>query len=131
MPQETKTAAEPTERTSLQGIVATRDDEQALLKALEQAFDYRGDVTITVASNDEITGYIFDRRTGSTLADSTVRVLTAQDDNPRVIRFADIAGLTFSGKDAAHGRSFDTWVKKYVEKKLAGEVASIESEKLD
>lgn len=131
MPQETKTAPEPTERPSLQGLVATREDEQALLAALEQAFDYRGDVTITRVSGDEITGYIFDRRSGDTLATSTVRVLTAQDDDPRVIPFNEIAALAFSGKDAAHGRSFDRWVRKYVEKKLAGEAASIESESLD
>lgn len=130
MPQETKTAAEPTERTTLQGLVATRDDETALLKALEDAFDYRGDVTITTG-NDEIAGYIFDRRVGDTLDDSSVRLMTAKDDTPRVVRFSEIEALTFSGKDAAHGRSFDTWVKKYVEKKLAGEDASIYSEKLD
>lgn len=131
MPQETKTAPQPTERTPLQGLVATREDEQALLAALEQAFDYRGDVTVALASGDEITGYIFDRRRGATLADSSVRILTAADDEPRVVVFSDIASLTFSGKDAAHGRSFDNWVKRYVEKKLAGEDASIYSEKLD
>lgn len=130
MPQETKTAAEPTERPTLQGLVATRDDEAALLKALEDAFDYRGDVTIATGG-DEISGYIFDRRIGDTLEASSVRLMTAKDDTPRVVRFNEIESLTFSGKDAAHGRSFDTWVKKYVEKKLAGEDASIYSEKLD
>lgn len=128
MPQETKTAPAPVETATLQGMVATRDDEQSLLAAFEKAFDYRGDVTITTLSGEEVMGYIFDRRTGATLADSRVRVLTAASDEPRVVRFSDVASLAFTGKDAAHGKSFETWVKKYIEKKLAGEAASIESE---
>lgn len=113
---------------SLQGLVANRDDENALCKALEQAFDYRGDITITTASGAEITGYLFDRRIGATLADSSLRVLTPANDDPITISYSDIASVAFSGKDAAHGKSFDTWIKKYVQKKLAGEEASIYSE---
>jgi hypothetical protein len=32
-----------------------------------------------------------------------------------------VAGLTFSGRDTAAGKTFDAWVKKYWEKKAAGE----------
>lgn len=130
MPQETKTAAAPTEHATLQGLVATREDEAALLSALEKAFDYRGDVTITTTDGAVLTGYIFDRRTGATLADSSVRLLTPESDSPCAVRFCDVASLAFTGKDAAHGKSFETWVKKYIAKKLAGEAASIESESI-
>lgn len=129
MPQETKKAPENNAPSAtLQGLVATRQDEDALLNALEEAFDYRGDVTITTTAADEITGYIFDRRRGATLAGSSVRLLTATSDDPAVIRFDQIATLTFSGKDTARGKSFETWVKKYVEKKRAGLPASIDSD---
>ena len=37
----------------------------------------------------------------------------------------------FSGRDMAHGKSFETWVNKFIEKKLAGETASIECDTLD
>ncbi|MBL0927723.1 MAG: hypothetical protein IBJ11_08735 [Phycisphaerales bacterium] len=127
-------ATEAAEKTpSLQGLIATRQDEAALLDALEKAFDYRGDVTITRASGEQVVGYIFDRvraRSGR-LADSYVRLMPVTSDDKVKIAFSDIARLEFSGKDTAQGKSFETWLKKYVEKKLAGEKASIESESLD
>jgi hypothetical protein len=49
-----------------------------------------------------------------------------------MIPYNEIAGLKFSGRDTAAGRSFDAWVKKYWEKKAAGEKnIGIEAEKLD
>ncbi|HVZ93076.1 MAG TPA: hypothetical protein VG797_01055 [Phycisphaerales bacterium] len=136
MPQEVKSndPHQSTERPSLQGLCATRDDERALLDALEQAFDYRGDVTITLAGGGgakTISGYIFDRRTGQTLRDSYLRLMTATSDDKVKVVYADIERLEFTGKDTAHGKTFESWLKRYVDKKLKGERASIESEKLD
>lgn len=133
MPQETKQKFEvetPAERATLQGLVASRDDEQALLTALEQAFDYRGDVTLELVGGERVVGYIFDRRVGATLASSSVRLLCEGSDEKVTVTFDRIARLEISGRDTAAGKSFDTWLKKYVEKKLAGERASIESEPL-
>ncbi len=137
MPQETKSHATPTggqpsvEPASLQGLVATREDEAALLSALEKAFDYRGDVTLTLTDGRRIEGYIFDRSRGATLAASFVRLLPPGSSEKLKIAFSQIARLEFSGRDTAAGKSFETWVKKYVEKKLRGEKASIESESLE
>jgi hypothetical protein len=48
------------------------------------------------------------------------------------IPYAQIARLVFTGKDTAAGKSFETWVKKYQEKKAAGEKnIRLEPEKLD
>ena len=44
-------------------------------EALEKAFDYRGDITITRKDGSQVEGYLFDRRTGPTLADSFVRII--------------------------------------------------------
>ena len=132
MPQETKAdydnprSSEPT----LQGLVASREDEKALLDALEDAFDYRGDVTITRTDDTSVEGYIFDRRRKDTLADSTVRLMTKEGERV-TIAFSDIAKLAFTGKDTAAGRSFEKWIERYVAKKQAGQEASIESEKLE
>lgn len=137
MPQETKgygIGGGVLEREALptfQGLVATREDERALLAALEQAFDYRGDVTLTLVDGKSVVGYIFDRRTGDRLADSSLRLMGAGSDEKITVRYDQIARIEFSGKDTAAGKSFETWLKKYVEKRLAGEKASIESEKLD
>jgi hypothetical protein len=49
-----------------------------------------------------------------------------------MVSYADIAALNFSGRDTAAGKTFDAWVKKYWEKKAAGESnIQIEPEKLD
>src|SRR5260370_39589897 len=87
---------------------------------LETAFDYRGDVTITLKDNSRIEGYIFDRVVGSSLSTSFVRVLP-QDSNQKLkIAYADIAALAFTGKDTAAGKSWEAWVRKYWGKKASG-----------
>ncbi|MGH9684017.1 MAG: hypothetical protein ACRD4S_10455 [Candidatus Acidiferrales bacterium] len=110
-----------TARAEVEGWVpelATQDD---LREALEQAFDYRGDVTITRKDGTAIEGYIFDRRTGATLGESLVRLLQ-KDSNQKVsISYADIAALAFTGRDTAAGKSWEAWVRKFWEKKAAGE----------
>ena len=48
------------------------------------------------------------------------------------VAYADIAALAFTGRDTAAGKTFEAWVKKYWEKKAAGETnIQIEPEKLD
>ena len=66
-------------------------------------------------------GYIFDRRTGATLAESAVRLIPKGSSTRLAIPYSDIAGLVFSGRDPAAGKSWEAWVKKYWEKKAAGE----------
>ena len=43
------------------------------------AFDYRGDITVTRKDGSQVTGYLFDRRTGTSLADSAVRIIPSTD----------------------------------------------------
>ena len=48
------------------------------------------------------------------------------------ISYADVAALAFTGRDTAAGKTFEAWVRKYWEKKAAGERnIQIEPEKLD
>ena len=134
MPQETKKKPvyDASEQTpSLQGLVASREDEKALLGALEEAFDYRGDITLTLTDGAVVKGYIFDRRTGDSLHDSQLRLLPEASDEKVTVRYDMIDRIEFTGRDTAAGKSFDTWIRKYVAKKLAGEEASIQSELLD
>lgn len=127
-PAGTPPAAEP---VTLHGTIVDGADPTLLAAAIDKALDYRGDVTLTLDDGREVTGYLFDRRSGRTLADGYVRLLVpGQDDRVRV-SYSAIRRVSFSGKDPAHGKSFETWVKKYVEKKLRGETASIESEPLE
>jgi hypothetical protein len=117
---------------TLQGWIPELANENELREALEKAFDYRGDVTITRRDGTKLEGYVFDRTTGKTLETSFVRVLP-KDSNQRVkLSYAEIAALAFSGRDAAAGKSWEAWVKKYWEKKGTGqEGASLEPESLE
>jgi len=117
---------------SVQGWVPPLATEDELRIALEKAFDYRGDVTLTLKDKSKIEGYIFDRMTGLTLSASFVRVLP-KDSSPRVkISYAEIAALAFTGRDTAAGKSWEAWVRKYWEKKNSGEAdLSLQPESLE
>jgi hypothetical protein len=105
----------------LEGWVPELAGEEEVRQALEKAFDYRGDVTITRKDGSKVEGYIFDRRTGKTLADSAVRLFPKDADQKISIPYSEIAALAFSGRDTAAGKSFEAWVRRYWEKKAAGE----------
>ena len=118
---ETLEVAPGTVHESVEGWVPQLATESELREALEKAFDYRGDVAITKKDGSKIDGYIFDRVTGAALESSFVRILP-RDSNQRVkISYAEIAGLAFSGRDPAAGKSWEAWVRKYWEKKSSGD----------
>lgn len=116
----------------LQGRTWPSDTEENLRTGLEKAFDYRGDVTITRHDGSAVEGYLFDRRSGVTLFDSYVRVMLKDGAKKETIRYSEVAGVQFSGRDTAAGKSWEAWVKKYFEKKAAGEKnIEITPERLD
>ena len=143
MPQETKSrpfdaetnadVAPGVPHENLEGWIPPLASEQEIRTALDKAFDYRGDVTITRKDGSRIEGYIFDRHCESAvLSQCFVRLLPPDCNDRIVIPFDQIARLEFTGRDTAAGKSFETWVKKYHEKKAAGEKnISLEPEKLD
>ena len=96
-------------------------NEEDLRNALEKAFDYRGDVTITTKAGKRIEAFIFNRRTGATLADSYVQYFEPNVNGKQKLGYADIARLEFTGKDRAAGKHWEDWVKAYNERKAAGE----------
>ena len=109
------------EHEKLEGWVPQLASDEEIRTALEKAFDYRGDVTITRKDGSKVEGYVFDRRTGKTLSDSSVRVIPSNAREKVSIPYSDIAALKFSDRDPAAGKSFEAWVRKYWEKRAAGE----------
>jgi len=119
------------QRENLEGWVPELASEAELKEALEQAFDYRGDVLITRKDGSQVEGYIFDRRTADTLSESKVRLMLKSGQKISV-SYADIAALAFTGRDMAAGRSWENWVRQYWERKAAGEKdISLQPEKLE
>jgi hypothetical protein len=129
---DTLEVAPGTVHEKLEGSIPALASNEDLRKALESAFDYRGDVLITRKDGSKVEGYIFDRRNGQTLADSFVRLLPKDGSGKMSVSYAEIAALAFTGRDMAAGKSWETWVKQYWTKKTAGEKdISIQPEKLE
>ena len=116
----------------LEGWIPELASEDELRGALEKAFDYRGDVTITRKDGSKVEGYIFDRRTGASLRESAVRLYPKNSSEKVAVSYADIGALAFSGRDTAAGKSWEAWMKKYAQKKAAGETnIALQPEPLD
>jgi hypothetical protein len=118
---------------NLEGWIPAISTESEVREALEKAFDYRGDLTITLKSGQKIEGYLFDRRIkGPLLSDCFVRLMPKDSADKVSVPYNEIAALAFTGRDTAAGKSFAAWVKKYNEKTAAGESnVGIEAEPLD
>jgi len=118
----------PTESKSPEGSVIETATTAQRAAAIETAFDYRGDVTITIRDGHTLEGYIFDRR----LQDDapSFRMMLTADGSRRQVALEDVVRLNFSGRDPAAGRSWETWIRKYAEKLAAGEKASLEPQPL-
>ena len=120
------------EHEKLQGRVWQPSSEEELREGLEKAFDYRGDVTITRKDGSTVEGYIFDRRANATLSQSLIRLFPKGEPVKVSIPYSEIASLAFTGRDTAAGKSWEAWLKKYWEKKAAGEKnIELTPEKLD
>ena len=119
-------------RENLQGWIPQLATEAEIRAVIEKAFDYRGDITITRKDGSQITGYLFDRRIGKTLTDSVIRLMLASGNERPSIPYSEIAGIAFTGRDTAAGKSYEAWVKKYWESRAKGQKnISIEPEALE
>ena len=136
LPSESASEAElapPAEHENLEGWIPSLASDEEIRAALEKAFDYRGDVTITLKDGERVEGYVFDRRSdGAGLGQCVVRLFPKGSEEKRSIAYDRIAALAFTGRDTAAGKSWETWVRKYNEKKAAGEKnIALEPERLD
>lgn len=110
-----------TEHQQLEGWVPQIESGEELRDALEKAFDYRGDITITTKDGRRLEAFVFDRQTGKTLQDSFIRYFEPNVNGKQKLSYAEIARLEFTGKDRAAGKHWEDWVKAYNERKAAGE----------
>jgi len=118
-------------RRALEGWTPEIASDADLFNALEAAFDYRGDITLMLKGGKAVEGYLFDRRSGGALENSSVRVIPKDSREKLSIRYSEIAAIQFTGRDTAAGKSWEAWVKKYWQKRAAGEHAEIEPEALE
>jgi hypothetical protein len=106
-------------KPTLQGAEVTAKEK--LVEGVEQSFDYRGDVTIRLKTGDQLEGYIFDRASHGDMAQTKIRIMSKSAGRKVTVSVEEIEHLSFTGRDMADGRSWEAWVKKYAERKAAGE----------
>jgi hypothetical protein len=95
---------------SLQGRQFIPHSFAELAEAIELAFDYRGDVTVTLRSGQQLVGYLFNRTLKG--QDSTFELFPEGDSGVQSVRYGDVASVAFSGEDTASGNSWENWVAK-------------------
>ncbi len=81
-----------------------------LAEAVELAFDYRGDVTVSLKSGESLSGYLFNRQASG--SDSYLEMFPSESSDARHIRYDQIAAIAFTGEDTATGKSWETWIAK-------------------
>jgi hypothetical protein len=101
---ETMEVAPGFKHENLEGWIPEFASDHDAHEALEKAFDYRGDVTLTLKSGERIEAYIFNRSTGATLAESWVQYFTPKAPEKRKVSYAEIARLEFTRGRQALGR---------------------------
>ena len=121
-----------TETTSIkEGDALDASDPTRLLSSLDAIRDFRGDVTLVLHDGTTVDGFVFDVIVGADLGSCALRLLVPGDATRRSVAGREIAAIRITGRDAAAGKTWENWVRRYAEKRLAGERASIESETLD
>jgi hypothetical protein len=98
------------ESGTLQGRLFRPRSEQELAEAIEEAFDYRGDVTIELKDSTHLEGYVFNR--DATAVPPALELFPKGEGGIRAVRYGDIAAIGFTGTDTASGKSWEAWVTK-------------------
>jgi len=116
----------PSDSTSLEGRVFRPATHTDLVEAVEQAFDYRGDVSLELASGRTVEGYVSNR--DATAPRPFLHLYPNNGSDPQIIPYADIKAISFTGKDTASGKSWEAWVtKKEAQRRAETEQASAEA----
>jgi hypothetical protein len=93
-----------------EGYVWDGTDRESLPLVLDAALDYRGDVTLSLGTGEEVEGYLFNKETRG--GEPFVLILPSSGAPRRKIPCASIQAVAFTGKDTAAGKSWESWLKR-------------------
>lgn len=114
------------EAAPLEGRVFRPMSQQELGEAVEQAFDYRGDVTLELTSGVTVEGYLFNRTAAGSR--HVLQLFLKGSTEVREVPYAEVAAIAFTGKDTASGKSWEAWVaKKESQRRAEAEQAAAEA----
>jgi hypothetical protein len=90
-------------------------------------------VTLKLSDGSEVVGYVFNRMIEG-VKEPYLECYPRNEEQPKRVLLKDLKGIILTGTDAAAGRSWETWTKKYQEKKKAQsegrDIGNIEPEAL-
>jgi hypothetical protein len=110
---------------SLEGRVFQPASLSELAEAVELAFDYRGDVTVSLKSGESLCGYLFNRQVSG--SDSYIDVFPSDSSQARKVRYDQIVTIAFTGEDRANGKSWENWIAKKDSERRA-EISRVEAD---
>ena len=99
------------------GFLWHGDDLVRLGEVIDAAFDYRGNVTLELRSGERVDGYVSNCDVNA--AEPFLELFPSNGEAKKKLLFGEIRGVSFTGKDTASGRSWETWVKKWSANKEA------------
>ena len=97
------------EHSQLEGRVFRPKTPGELAEAVELAFDYRGDITLTLVSGEQVTGYLFNRQSSGPRPALQIFPVSG---GARDVPYAEVSAIAFTGEDTASGKSWEAWVAK-------------------
>jgi hypothetical protein len=106
------------------GLTCRPATAQQVCGIIEEAFHYRGDVTLDLQSGERIEGYIFNRDPNA--EPPYLQMFIEGHSAPRHIPYSEILAVSFSGENTASGKDWEAWIKKKESERQA-ESASVEA----
>jgi hypothetical protein len=97
---------------SLEGWTPALGREANVDKVVDMAFDYRGDVTVTLDSGRALVGYVYNR--DGEAQEPYLQMYDPGGDS-HTVRYAEIRRVEFTGKDTASGKSYEAWLRRKAE----------------
>ncbi len=104
----------PPPRDTPQGRTFIPANDAELSEAIDKAFDYRGDVTLTLADGSSAEGFISNRDARTQIIDFFPR-----GDGLTHLPYSRIRAIAFTGEDTADGKSWEAWMAKKADQRMA------------
>ena len=93
-----------------EGLTYRPTTPEQVSRIIEDAFHYRGDVTLDLQSGERIEGYIFNRNPNA--EPPYLQIFIEGRSAPRHIPYSEILAVSFSGENTASGKDWEEWIKK-------------------
>lgn len=91
-------------------------------KQIEEAFDFRGHVTISLKNGEKVEGFLFNRvyADAANKQESFIEVFPKGQDQSKRFPIALVASIAMTGEDCAAGNSYADYLKKKRERENKG-----------